>query len=140
MEWRSLVPELVVADFKRSLQFYVSVLGFAIKYGRADPSFAYLEFEASQIMIEELQADSWAVGELSHPFGRGMNLQIQCSDVAEIRKRIAGVGMPVERELHDAYYEAAGATIAQRQFTVADPDGYLLRFCQIIGVKQSKET
>ena len=139
MEWRSLVPELVVFNFKKSLHFYVSILGFTIKYERADPSFAYLEFEGSQIMIEELQADSWVVGELSHPFGRGMNLQIECQNVAEIRKRIAGVGIAVERELHDAYYEAAGATIGQRQFTVADPDGYLLRFCQIIGERRLDE-
>jgi len=136
MEWRSLVPELAVSDFKKSLHFYVSVLGFAIKYERADPSFAYLEFEGSQIMIEELEADSSTVRELSHPFGRGMNLQIECADVAGIRERIAGVGIGVERELHDAYYAAAGQTIAQRQFTVADPDGYLLRFCQIIGERR----
>jgi hypothetical protein len=36
-------------------------------------------------------------------------------------------------ELQDASYEAAGTTIGQRQFVVADPDGYLLRFCQVIG-------
>jgi lactoylglutathione lyase len=53
MEWRSLVPELVVSDFETSFRFYVSILGFAFKYGRADPRFAYLEFEGSQIMIEE---------------------------------------------------------------------------------------
>jgi lactoylglutathione lyase len=136
MEWRSLVPELVVSDFDKSFQFYVSVLGFTSKYGRADPRFAYLEFEGSQIMIEELEADSSMIGALSHPFGRGMNLQIACPDVAELRKRIAEAGIAVERELHDAYYEAAGATIGQRQFTVADPDGYLLRFCQIIGERR----
>jgi hypothetical protein len=65
-----------------------------------------------------------------------MNLQIVCTDVAEIRKRIAEAGIAVERELHDAYYKAAGAAIGQRQFTVADPDGYLLRFCQIIGERR----
>ena len=136
MEWRSLVPELVVSDFERSLQFYVSVLGFTIKYKRANPLFAYLEFEESQIMVEELEADSWVVGELAHPFGRGMNLQIECSDVAEIRKRIDVAGIAVFRELYDAYYEAAGAMIGQRQFLVADPDGYLLRFCQVISERR----
>ena len=136
MERRSLVPELVVSDFQKSLHFYVSVLGFAINYKREDPSFAYLEFEGSQIMIEELQGDSWAVGELSHPFGRGMNLQIECRDVAEIRKRIDVAGIAVFLELYDAYYEAAGTTIGQRQFLVADPDGYLLRFCQVIGERR----
>jgi catechol 2,3-dioxygenase-like lactoylglutathione lyase family enzyme len=136
MEWRSLVPELVVSDFEKSLQFYVSVLGFTVKYKRANPLFAYLEFEESQIMIEELEEDSWVVGELAHPFGRGMNLQIECSDVAAIRKRIDVAGIAVFRELYDAYYEAAGAVFGQRQFLVADPDGYLLRFCQVISERR----
>lgn len=71
MEWRSLVPELVASDFDASLRFYVSILGFVVKYRRNDPSFAYLEFEGSQIMIEELRQDSWVLGELARPFGRG---------------------------------------------------------------------
>lgn len=136
MEWRSLVPELVVSDFHKSLHFYVSVVGFTIKYRRANPLFAYLELERSQIMIEEIQKDSWVVGELTHPFGRGMNLQIECSDVAEIRRRIDVAGIEVFLELYDAYYDAAGTTIGQRQFVVADPDGYLLRFCQVIGERK----
>jgi catechol 2,3-dioxygenase-like lactoylglutathione lyase family enzyme len=133
MQRRSLVPELVVSDFEKTLQFYVSVLGFTTKYRRSDPFFAYLEFEESQIMVEELQEDSWVVGELVHPFGRGLNLQIACSDVTAMRKRIDAAGIEVFLELHDASYNAAGTVISQRQFLVADPDGYLLRFCQIIG-------
>lgn len=136
MEWRPLVPELVVSDFEKSLRFYVSVLGFAINFRRANPSFAYLEFEGSQIMIEELEEDSWLLGELTRPFGRGMNLQIECSDVAEIRKRVEVAGIPVFRELYDAHYEAAGVVFGQRQFLVADPDGYLLRFGQVISERR----
>jgi catechol 2,3-dioxygenase-like lactoylglutathione lyase family enzyme len=133
MEWRSLVPELLVADFQNSLRFYVSVLGFTVKYQRVDPMFAYLEFEAAQLMLAEVREDSWVVGALAHPFGRGLNLQIECSDIAEIRSRIAAASIVVFLELHDACYEAAGTTLRQRQFLVADPDGYLLRFCQVIG-------
>ena len=133
MKWNALVPELLVADFQKSIWFYVSVLGFSVEYERTSPSFAYLAFEKSQVMIEELQEDSWVTGAMAHPFGRGINLQIECSDVVEIRKRIATAKIAVFRELHDACYEAAGARIGQRQFLVADPDGYLLRFCEVIG-------
>ena len=136
MEWRSLVPELVVSNFAKSLDFYVSVLGFSIQYRRTNPLFAYLEFERSQIMIEERLEDSWILGELAHPFGRGMNLQIVCSNVDAVRQRIDEAGIEVYLELHDAHYDAAGATIGQRQFIVADPDGYLLRFCQVIGERR----
>src|ERR1043165_5137496 len=76
MEWRPLVPELVVSDFAKSLRFYVSVLGFSIKFRRANPLFAYLEFEGSQIVIEELEADSWLVGELAHPRGRSPETEV----------------------------------------------------------------
>ena len=95
MKWNALVPELLVADFQKSIWFYVSVLGFSVEYERTSPSFAYLAFEKSQVMIEELQEDSWVTGAMAHPFGRGINLQIECSDVVEIRKRIpvgAGLG------------------------------------------------
>lgn len=133
MEWNALVPELLVADFQKSLRFYVSVLGFSVEYERANPPFAYLSLEKSQVMIEELQKDSWVTDNMGHPFGRGLNLQIECSDVVEIRKRVAVAEISVFLELHDAYYEAAGVKIGQRQFLVADPDGYLLRFCEVIG-------
>jgi len=136
MEFRPLVPELVVSDFGKSLNFYASVLGFSIKYQRVNPAFAYLEFERSQIMIEERQEDSWVVGKLEHPFGRGLNLMIHCSDVTEVRRRIDVAGIKVFLELDNAYYEAAGATIGQRQFLVADPDGYLLRFYEVIGERR----
>lgn len=133
MEWRSLVPELVVSDFGKSLEFYVSILGFTTMYSRANPSFAYLELEGSQIMIEERQEDGWLRDELVHPFGRGINLQIECSDVAALRQRIREARMEVVVEVHDAHYDAAGVMIGQRQFLVTDPDGYLLRFCQVLG-------
>lgn len=139
MEWQPLVPELLVSDFDKSLRFYVSVLGFTIKFQRQNPPFAYLEFEGSQLMIEELEEDSWLVGELAHPFGRGMNLQIECSDVAEIRKRVDVAGIAVFRELYDAYYEAGRVVFGQRQFLVTDPDGYLLRFGQVISERRLDE-
>jgi catechol 2,3-dioxygenase-like lactoylglutathione lyase family enzyme len=135
MQWQPLVPELVVADFDSSLRFYTSILGFEVKYRRANPSFAYLEFERSQLMIEELQDDSWLLGALERPFGRGMNLQIQCTDVMSLRKRLAAAGIDVYREIEDAWYETDAAPVGQRQFLVADPDGYLLRFCQVLGAR-----
>jgi catechol 2,3-dioxygenase-like lactoylglutathione lyase family enzyme len=135
MQWQPLVPELVVADFDSSLRFYTSILGFEVRYRRVDPSFAYLEFEGSQLMIEELQEDSWLLGALERPFGRGMNLQIHCADVVALRKRLAAAGVGVYREIEDAWYETDTAPVGQRQFLVADPDGYLLRFYQVLGTR-----
>ena len=38
-------------------------------------------------MIEELRQDSWVLGELARPFGRGINLQIECADVEDLRSK-----------------------------------------------------
>lgn len=130
MHWQSLVPELVASDFDRSMRFYVSILGFEVKYERAEPRFTYLEREGSQIMLEELHSDSWVLGELTHPFGRGINLQIECKDVSVLRSKVQEAGIEVYREVEDAWYRAGALWVGQRQFVVADPDGYLLRFCQ----------
>jgi catechol 2,3-dioxygenase-like lactoylglutathione lyase family enzyme len=34
MEWNTLVPELVVADYERSKAFYVEVFGFSVRFER----------------------------------------------------------------------------------------------------------
>ena len=135
MQWQPLVPELVVTDFNSSLHFYTRILGFTVKYSRAHPSFAYLEFERSQLMIEELQDDSWLLGALERPFGRGMNLMIECADVTSLRQRIAAADIDVYREIEDDWYQTDTTPVGRRQFLVADPDGYLLRFSQVLGAR-----
>jgi catechol 2,3-dioxygenase-like lactoylglutathione lyase family enzyme len=136
MERAALVPELVTSDFENSLRFYVAVLGFEVKYRRENPLFAYLEREHAQIMLEVRQHDSWVLGELSAPFGRGMNLMIECSDVKGLRERLATAGIPVFLELEDAWYDTGRTLTGLRQFIVADPDGYLLRFGQRLGERE----
>jgi catechol 2,3-dioxygenase-like lactoylglutathione lyase family enzyme len=133
MERKSLVPELMVSDFEASMTFYVQTLGFKLQYSNLTPGFAYLEREGSQIMLEAQQVDSWVLGELSRPFGRGMNLRIECADVAALRARIAATDWGVYRELEDVWYEAGSLQVGHRQFIVPDPDGYLLRFQQYLG-------
>jgi hypothetical protein len=44
-------------------------------------------------MIEELQKDSWLLAQPSRPFGRGMNLQLECSDVEVVSDRVLGADM-----------------------------------------------
>jgi hypothetical protein len=87
-------------------------------------------------MIEERRSDSWVLGDIERPFGRGMNLQIECSDVRALRNRATAAGLNLYKELHDAWYQVADAMYGQRQFVIADPDGYLLRFCQHIGDRE----
>jgi catechol 2,3-dioxygenase-like lactoylglutathione lyase family enzyme len=136
MERVSLVPELVVSNFEASLAFYLQTLGFKVQYRHRAPGFAYLEREGAQVMLEERQADSWVLGALSQPFGRGMNLRIACADIAALRAQVAAADWAVYRELEDVWYEAGPVQVGHRQFMVADPDGYLLRFNQSLGERR----
>ena len=76
-----LVQELYCSDFEHSLRFYVELLGFRILYSRPDEKFAYLDREGAELMIEQPIDRSWLTGELTQPFGRGINLQIQVSEI-----------------------------------------------------------
>ena len=131
----TLVPELVVSDFARSLAFYVDVLGFRLLYGRPEERFAYLEREGAQIMIEQPTDRVWITGPLESPYGRGINLQIGCADATALRDRCTVHGIAPFMDLEDAWYRRDAILLGCRQFLVQDPDGYLLRFSQDIGTK-----
>ncbi len=132
-----LVPELDCSDFEASLSFYVGVLGFKLRYDRTEAKFAYLEREGAELMLEELSPERWLTGEMTPPFGRGINFQIEVGDVAALRDAVRGAGVAVYREIEDAWYRAGSAYTGNRQFVVQDPDGYLLRFFQDLGQRQT---
>jgi len=71
--WNRMVPELTVTDFTASLHFYADVLGFNIMIKRKDPDFAYISLGEAQLMLEQYHPDGWNTGELTRPFGRGIN-------------------------------------------------------------------
>ena len=130
-----LVPEFTVTDFPRSLAFYTDTLGFSVLYGRPEERFAYLEREGAQIMIEQPVGRAWITGPLASPFGRGLNLQIACRDATGLRDRCFAHGVTVYLDLEEAWYRRNAILLGCRQFLVQDPDGYLLRFSQDIGVR-----
>ena len=74
----SLVPELSIIDFKKSLDFYTRILGFSIEYQRAEEGFAFLSLGDAQIMIDQIgESRTWQTGEMKHPLGQGINFQIR---------------------------------------------------------------
>ena len=135
IDFQPLVPELVCADFRASLAFYRDLLGFTRLYGRQDPDFAYLERERAQLMLEQHDDGSWMTGDLERPFGRGINLQIEASDLTPMLDRLAAARWPLYRAPEEAWYRVEDRLEGQRQFLVQDPDGYLLRFCQSLGTR-----
>ena len=130
----ALVPELYVSDVAASLDFYTRLLGFTVRYARADEGFAYLERDGAELMIEQPGSGrAWLVGSLEHPYGRGISLQIATRDVVRLYETLestAEIVQPIERKT----YARSRDSIEVDQFVIADPDGYLLRFSEVIAV------
>jgi catechol 2,3-dioxygenase-like lactoylglutathione lyase family enzyme len=131
--WAPLVPELLVTDLDRALAFYVDGCGFRLRFARPEDGFAYLERGGAQIMLEEIAEGAWATGPLDPPLGRGMNLQIEVQDLAALQARLTAAGVTPFRGPETAWYRAGDTLHGQAEMLVQDPDGYLLRFVQVLG-------
>ncbi len=130
MKWAALVPELAVSDLAASLAFYTQALGFRLEYERS--GFAYLSLGEAQIMIEQA-GDHWSTDLLEPPYGRGINFQIEVENVDALLHRLSDKSWPLFKPLQTQWYKAGELEHGQVEFLIQDPDGYLLRFCQVLG-------
>ncbi len=133
----TLIPELKVLDFKKSLDFYTRLAGFDILYQRPESDFAMLEINGARLMIEGLtdRSRSWLVGQMERPFGRGMHLQIEVQDVQNLYRKFKEAEYPIFAEMEEKWYRIADKETGHKQFLVQDLDGYLLRFFEKIGLR-----
>ncbi|WP_368215863.1 bleomycin resistance protein [Aeromonas sp. R2-3] len=131
--WNPMVPELSVTDLARSLAFYTGLLGFSVRYRRDDPPFVYLEQQQVQLMLEQVHPAGWLVGTLEPPFGRGINLQMELTDIQPLLDRLLAAGIALFRQPTEVWYPVGEMLAGQREFLLQDPDGYLLRFVQYLG-------
>jgi catechol 2,3-dioxygenase-like lactoylglutathione lyase family enzyme len=128
----ALVPELYVSDLARSLAFYCGALGFSIVYQRPAERFAYIEREGAELMLEETVGRTWLAGPLEAPYGRGVNFQIEVADAAALRDTALAAGAPLIQDLEEKTYLRDDEPVRVRQCVVQDPDGYLLRFSELL--------
>ena len=137
MEKRPLVPELYCSNFAESRAFYTDVLGFCVLYEREEEGFAYMEREGAQLMIDELTGGprSWIPAPLEKPYGRGVNLQIWTRDVDALYEQVQAHRAVIFLPMEEKWYRRNEEWVGNRQFIVQDPDGYLLRFAQDLGVR-----
>ena len=139
---RRLVPELIVSDFARSFRFYTQVLGFEELYGRPEEGFAFLNRNGAQLMLDQRSDTAerdWVAGDLQHPFGRGMNLEIEVEDADALHGSCVHAGARIFMEMEEKWYRRHDLLLGVRQFIVMDPDGYLLRLSQPIGTRPVDE-
>ncbi|KMT52782.1 bleomycin resistance protein [Pseudomonas fildesensis] len=135
MQRNKLVPELTVTDLSKSLEFWVSFLGFEVAYQRLEEGFAYLDLDGAQVMLEQVDplANQWQTGALERPFGRGMNLQVDVAAVLPLLQRLDEAAYPLFKTCKDVWYRAGEVEVGQREFLVQDPDGYLVRLVERLG-------
>jgi catechol 2,3-dioxygenase-like lactoylglutathione lyase family enzyme len=132
----ALVPELSVRDCGRSLAFYRDLLGFELRYERPEEGFACLALGRAELMIDQIGIgrDFQEVGP-DDRLGRGVNLQITVAAIAPLLAALAAAGRGLHLPAEERWYRRGGEELGVRQFVVADPDGYLLRFSEPLGTR-----
>ncbi len=140
MKFNKLVPEILVSIVEESLKFYTELIGFKVNYAREEEKFYFLEYQGSQIMIEQLHDNSRFTNGLpkEKPFGQGINFEIETDDADILYQKINDADYPIFYPLEEKWYQTGDTLGGNKQFVVADPDGYLLRFAQDLGKKQLK--
>jgi len=136
MEFNSLIPELTVSSLEKSLDFYINIIGFKIEYQRQEDLFAFISLNRAQLMLQEKtgsEKQEWVTGELEHPFGRGINLQIETENISEIEESLKKNNYPIQMNPKENKYRKGKQLLAQKEMLVMDPDGYLLRFAEDAG-------
>lgn len=133
----ALVPELAVTDWLKSRAFYVDLIGFEILYERPEDGFAFLTLGTAQLMIDQIGIGRTFDDEipLVPPLGRGLNLQLRVPDIPAIVARLHRAGHPLALPVEEKWYRRDDHEVGNRQCLVADPDGYLLRPFQDLGIR-----
>ncbi len=129
MKFNSLLPELAVSDINISREFYL-LLGFKVMYERKEDNFVFFQREQSQLMLQQGGAE-WHMAKLTYPYGNGINFQIEIKGVKELYEKVSGK-VKMFKPLFIDSYKCGEKTYTELQFIVCDPDGYLLRFSEVI--------
>jgi len=115
-----VAPEFFVHDLERSLRFYRDELGFRIV--RQERDFAIVALADAYVLLafpeDEPRLKRWLT---SGPRGVGVNVRLMVDDVDAMYERASAAGCPIVRAIGDRDY-------GLRDFMIADPDGYVLRF------------
>lgn len=138
MSNNALIPEFAVRDCQKSLAFYRDLLGFAVEYERPEEGFAFLSIGNAQLMLDQISLGRTFGDDLgSAKLGLGLNVQICVSQdvLSEMLSKLATAHYPLYLPPEEKWYRKGAQEVGQRQFVVADPDGYLLRFAVNLGAR-----
>lgn len=137
MKPNQLTPELAVRDIHKSLSFYCGTLGFKVEYQRPEEGFALVSLNTAQLMLDQINIGrTFGKNLQDRTLGLGLNIQIYVDEphllhmLGALKEREHPLFLPLEKK----WYRQDDVALGQKQFVVADPDGYLLRFAvKLIG-------
>ena len=130
------IPELSVSNLENSLSFY-KTLGFKVEYERPENKFVFLSMGDIQFMLQELSDDEkWNLAPLTHPFGNGINFQLEVDSVDTIYSKLKEHNYPIAFDIEENWYRQDNKLLGNKEFLVQDSDGYLLRFSEDLGEKE----
>lgn len=124
LEHMSVRLELFVQDLDRAIEFYTSVLRFAVL--RREDSYASLRcgsFHLGLGLINDLASNSrhyFAGAKLSRDRGVGVEIVLEVDDVQSVFRHVQASGYSINEPLQEQNW---GLT----DFRIVDPDGYYLR-------------
>jgi catechol 2,3-dioxygenase-like lactoylglutathione lyase family enzyme len=123
-----LVTEILVRDIRRSVDFYRQ-LGFALLRDGGD--FVELTWEDHRLFLAELSAfrDVRGAAPAAHQPFPPANVRVMVPNVDEYWTLANEIGAPIIVPLADRYY-------GLRDFTIADPDGFGVRFASLLQGKR----
>ena len=132
MYWNKIIPELSVTNLEDSLKFYKTA-GFKIEYERVENKFVFLSLGEIQFMLQEISdKDKWTVAPLTHPFGNGINFQLEVTNLNEIYNNLKNSNYEITFDIEENWYRQDDKLLGNKEFLIQDPDGYLLRFFEDI--------
>lgn len=119
-----LVTEILVSNIKRSVDFYQR-LGFQLLRDGGD--FVELTWEDHRLFLAELSAfhDIPGARPAALPSFPVANVRVMVANVDDYWKLAIEIGAKVIAAIADRYY-------GLRDFTIADPDGFGIRFASTL--------
>ena len=137
LEFSKNIPELSVSNLANSLKFYKTA-GFKIEYERPENKFVFLSLGEIQFMLQEISdKDKWQIAPLSYPFGNGINFQLEVSNLDEIYNNFKNSNYKIIFDIEENWYRQDDKLLGNKEFLIQDPDGYLLRFSEDLGEKDT---
>ncbi len=137
LEFSKNIPELSVSNLANSLKFYKTA-GFKIEYERPENKFVFLSLGEIQFMLQEISdKDKWQIAPLTYPFGNGINFQLEVSNLDEIYNNFKNSNYKIIFDIEENWYRQDDKLLGNKEFLIQDPDGYLLRFSEDLGEKDT---